>query len=288
MSTLTKIFVILIFMISVGTVAIVAALYGQREDWHDKYEKEVNQHWANVQMLRAETEAREIQIVTLNREIDAFKQRVEALRGEVDAKETLVATLNRQLVDLSGKFTQTLTQMEGLNQNLSLLVSRQKELQEANDKLRILANEAVAERQQAQTELVDLKGKSDALMGQLEALEKQYIDVAREAKQRQDQIDDVIRRGITIDVLPAPRLDAKVRGTAPELGLVVLSRGADDGVRAGMNFTVFRGPQFVCKVAVEKVERAWCSGRIVVKQMDPIVGDDATNDINRAGLGAGK
>ena len=287
MSALTKVFVILIFLISVSTAAILAGLYGQRVDWHDKFIKEVNQHYYSIQVLRAEAEAREIEIRNKEKVIEAKDAKIAGLQNELNSKEGNVVLLKNQLTDLSGKFQQTLEHTEALNRNLAVLIGLQQELQNANAGLRDQRNQAVNERQQAQTELFDLKGNLAQAKGDLEKAEEAFIEASRDLGTLQKVVDGMRERGIDVDVIPSPRLDAKVRGTAPELGLVVVSVGADEGVTRGMKFTVFRGPEFVCTVTIENVERTWASGRILVKQMDPRVGDDATNDIHPTGAAGG-
>ena len=99
MSTLTKVFIILIFLISIGAAAIVATLYGQRTDWHEKFIQEVNQHYYSIQVLKAEAEAREIVIRSLREVIKNQGDKIVLMRGELDSKEAIILTLNRQITD---------------------------------------------------------------------------------------------------------------------------------------------------------------------------------------------
>ena len=291
MSTLTKVLIILIFLISAGTVAIVATLYGQRVDWQDKFIKEVNQHWYTIQVLRAEAEAREVQIVNLNDLIEkTLNPKITSLAKEVDSKQNIVETLNRQITDLSAKFTALLEHAEALNSNIKNVTIQMQELQNANAGLRAQRDQANSERQQAQAELFQLKGELETALKSLSVAEKEFIKSSRNSGRLEQVINRLRQEGVNVDVLPVPRLVGKVRGVAPELGLVVISVGKDEGVTPGMNFTIFRGPNFVCKIAIDRVDRNWASGRIMVRQMDPRVGDDASNDVNRAGakVGAGQ
>lgn len=290
MSTLTKVLIILIFLISAGTVAILATLYGQRVDWQDKFIKEVNQHWYTIQVLRAEAEAREVQIANKEAVIASLKLKVTSLAEEVDSKENIVETLNRQITDLSAKFTALLEHAAALNSNINQITIQMQELQNANSGLRAQRDQANSERQQAQAELFQLKGELETALKSLNVAEKEYIKSSRDSGRLEQIINRLRQEGVNVDVLPVPRLVGKVRGVAPELGLVVISVGKDEGVTPGMNFTIFRGPNFVCTISIDRVDRNWASGRIMVRQMDPRVGDDASNDVNRAGarVGAGQ
>jgi len=61
---------------------------------------------------------------------------------------------------------------------------------------------------------------------------------------------------------------------------VVISIGRDAGVNEGDEFTLYRGGTFVGKIAVDKVDRAWASGRIILKgKEEPRIGDQASNNV---------
>ncbi|HEX7897378.1 MAG TPA: hypothetical protein VF950_06440 [Planctomycetota bacterium] len=73
------------------------------------------------------------------------------------------------------------------------------------------------------------------------------------------------------------RVECKVSAVAPEIGLVVLSAGADAGVRQGDAFTVQRAGEFVAKVVVDRTDRNWSAAKVTLKKSDPRVGDDVSN-----------
>jgi hypothetical protein len=74
-------------------------------------------------------------------------------------------------------------------------------------------------------------------------------------------------------------LSGTVTAVAGDLGMVVISLGRDAGVREGDEFTVFRGNMFVGKIAVDRVDRAWSSGRLVLKgKEEPRVGDGVSRN----------
>jgi len=49
------------------------------------------------------------------------------------------------------------------------------------------------------------------------------------------------------------------------MNLAILSVGSDNGVQAGMEFTIYRGPEFVTKVVIEKADNEWSSCRSVLE-----------------------
>jgi hypothetical protein len=67
-----------------------------------------------------------------------------------------------------------------------------------------------------------------------------------------------------------------VLAVRPEVDLVMLSVGSDDGVTMDMVFEIERDGQFVGRVKVEKVFTDMCSARIITDAMTRIrEGDDA-------------
>lgn len=73
----------------------------------------------------------------------------------------------------------------------------------------------------------------------------------------------------------------KIIAVRPEVNLVMLSVGSDDGVKPGYRFTVYRGGGYAGKVEVEKVFTDMSSARILTKW--PIrEGDDASTGLGEA------
>jgi len=117
----------------------------------------------------------------------------------------------------------------------------------------------------------DLKKENERLRAEIEVLRRQaeIEEVKRAAK---DAPSVVIGPA-------APVLEGKVTAAANDVGLVILSLGRDDGVREGDEFTVHRDSAFVAKVVVDKVDKKWCSCRVLLKKSDPRVSDDVSNRI---------
>lgn len=75
-------------------------------------------------------------------------------------------------------------------------------------------------------------------------------------------------------------LSAKVTAIAADLDLTIISAGRDAGVTEGDEFSIHRGEVFVGKIVIDRVDRAWSSGRIVLKGKEsPQVGDTASRNV---------
>jgi hypothetical protein len=110
-------------------------------------------------------------------------------------------------------------------------------------------------------------------------LEEKYIEMAREKKHLEEKINAIAQNGGNVNTAPKKALEGKITAVAPEIGMVVMSIGKDDGVLVGDEFTIDRGGEFVAKVVVDRADRKWCAGKVLLKKTEPKVGDDVSNHI---------
>jgi hypothetical protein len=111
--------------------------------------------------------------------------------------------------------------------------------------------------------------------------------MARDKKHLEEKIHAIAQAGGNVNVAPKKALEAKVTAVANEIGLVVISIGKDDGVLEGDEFTVYRGGDFVAKIVIDRSDRKWSAGKVVLKKTEPRVADDVSNHIFVSGPRAG-
>jgi tetratricopeptide (TPR) repeat protein len=100
---------------------------------------------------------------------------------------------------------------------------------------------------------------------------RRSLRMAEDAHIRRDDRDRAHRIA-----LPGAPVLGKVLAVRPEVNLVMLSVGSDDGVKRGCRFTITRGERRIGTVEVEKVFTDMSSARIIDVWKDPIKeGDDA-------------
>jgi hypothetical protein len=117
-----------------------------------------------------------------------------------------------------------------------------------------------------------MKAREKAMLAREKAMlakKKALVELkAREAAQR--------------PAVPAPAgVTGKVLAIRPQVGLVMISRGSDDGVQKGAVFAINRAGTRIGKVTVEKVFANMSSARILRPPTGPPIreGDDAVPDV---------
>ena len=258
------------------------------------------------------------ELVRLNRDLnDLSKVHSEELAqfAAEHGTNTNLADLLRELESSNRKLMKTQADQEVFVRQLEVQLAQIQELttkvEEHRQKLAVALNAkslAVAEVQYA-------RQMAERLQQDLAALERKHIEVTRGKKSLEERVNHLnqigvstgvrierpfegkpveqalerrileekithlSRIGVRIDIAPKKPLEAKVTAVAPEIGLVVISIGKDDGVLEGDEFAVYRGGDFVAKIVIDRADRKWSAGKVVLKKMDPRVADDASNHV---------
>ena len=172
----------------------------------------------------------------------------------------------------------------GAEGDLQVLVHQQEvqlaqiqELSARVDEHRAQLAKSLSEKSLAPAELQHARQLADRLKTDLRELDEKHLEMGREKKQLEETINAIAQAGGNVGVPPMKALEAKVTAVANEIGLVVISVGKDDGVLEADEFSIYRGGGFVAKLAINRADRKWSAGKVVLKSSDPKVGDDASN-----------
>ena len=279
MSTLSKVFVILVFTVAVAKLAIDATLFAQQVDWKDKFVREVNYHYATQQVKNAEIAARDLEIQNLQVFIQILDTKINTLDTENSAKAQRINDLGRMLNDSTTLAAKLEADQQVFVRQLEVQLAQIQQMNVKVNEFRSKLAKSIAEKSTAVADLQYARQMSERMSHDLSELEGKHVDLARNKKQLEEKINHLAQLGIRTDIAPKAPLEGKVTAVAPEIGLVVISIGRDDGVMANDEFTVFRQGEFVAKIVVDRADRKWSAGKVVLKKTDPRVADDVSNHI---------
>jgi septal ring factor EnvC (AmiA/AmiB activator) len=284
MSTLSKVFVVLVFFASVFFLGITATLFAQKVDWKDKFGKEVVYHYQTQQEKNAE-------IAVMKVEIDNVQGNLDILREKLAQKETELAGRSVRLSDAQRELDVKTSLLTKLEANLQVFV-RQLEVQLAQyqdmttkvdqyrKKMVVLQNQSSI----AMQELQYARQEQERLSRDLAELEAKHVEVAREKNRLEENIAHLEQSGIRTTIGPRKKLEGRVQAVSSEIGLVVIDLGQEAGVMVGDEFTVYRGSKFVAKIVIEKTDAKWSAGRVEAKRDNPQVADNVSNQILMSGV----
>jgi flagellar biosynthesis GTPase FlhF len=281
MSTLSKLFVVMILVLALVLLGVNATLFAMRADFKHKWVEESRHHY-QTQMIKsaelAESTSR-IQLLTdfnntLKAEKDQMQTEINSVKARLDDREKELQVKQTEIDKLAAGVGTLARVNETQQQSVATWEAEAKAQRER-------ANAANSRMMTATQDLQYRIQEVERLSKDLGSLENQYQEIARERQRYQEVLAALNARGIDTNlVAPRKALAGQVTAVATELDLVVISIGRDAGVNEGDEFTVYRGNTFVGKITVDRVDRAWASGRVTLKgKEEPRIGDQASNNV---------
>jgi len=280
MSTLSKVFVILVLLIALVSLGVNVTLFAMRVDWKDKFVKELNYHYQTQQIKNAEIADRELQIENMRVYNDILTNKIAMLDVELAGKGSRIADLQRQLDAVDVNTKKLLADVDVYVRQLEVQIAQIQDLNQKADDYRAKLTRATNNQNTAIQELQYARQEAERLSKDLASLEEAHIGLARGKKNLEEVIAMLQLRGVdTSNAPPLKALEGRVTACDDSIGMVVISIGKDDGVLEGNEFTVYRAGQFIAKVTINKVDRKWAAGRVTLKKDAPRVSDEVSNSI---------
>lgn len=285
MSILARVFVILIFVMAVVYVAVQATLWHHARDWREtavkceEHYKELRTRYnRQTQALKEVIKNRETLIDDRNNTIKLLQQAIDAVANDLAVAIANYATVKQDMVSLLNDHTTVLMILSGKDGHISSLT-------EARDDFRSKFETALRQRNTMMNNLARLTQIRNAYERDLSDLRKMYSKVRKDRNNKDMILAYLEDQGFHIATLVPhmgqmpPPLDSKVVQVSPELGLVLLSSGSDDGVKKGYEFTIYRADKFIAKVIVETVFNDLAGCRVTLEKSKVEEGDLATTRI---------
>jgi len=243
MSTIGKIFVFAVLIMSIVFMSFSIAIFSSHTNWKEEAER-LKQSLADATEQRAQREA---EITKLEGDLSGSKaareQVVAALQAALEEK-------NSELADLRTKRDATLTTLE---QEVRTLAKAKDERDEAEKRVIALREEITG----LQEKLQGMVNRGAELAAKLHQTESELAMASERRDQLERQVSDA-RQMLTQNGLSLqrpkniiPEVDGVV--TAVSDNLVEVSIGSDDGLQKGHELEVFRADQYLGRLEVVSV-----------------------------------
>lgn len=284
MSILGRVFVILIFVLSVGYVAVQSALWHHSRDWREAYtlvtrdyEELANYQQRQTEALRQVADDRLSIIKDRNNVITKLQTSIRTLSDDLAVAVTNYSTVKQDMVTLLNDHTRVLMILSKKDDLIDSLT-------QARDDYRNKFESALRQKDTAEMNVYRLTMSKGALEKDLHDLNQNYADLRQELNEKELLLARLRQSGVNIEILaggvPAPPINSQVVAVKPDVKLVLLSVGRENGVEEGFEFTVYRGSKFVAKVVVERVLPTLCGCRILYQKSEVREGDQAATYVN--------
>jgi septal ring factor EnvC (AmiA/AmiB activator) len=273
LSGTAKAFVVINLVFALLFAGAVASYLAQRnierEDLKKlqaKYDQETKTLSGEVAKLKQDNTNLQKQVDTLTSDKSLLETNLSNTKKDLDLEQKNRLELEARLTGLDNSYSE-------LKRDYARLATRNEELAKELAEAKKTAGAAVAAKEDAVDKMREAEQRA-------EAAKNRFVETAKEL---QETKGDLARyRG----AYPEPGGKAaapvygKVQQVDPKAGLIVISVGQDDGVKAGMEFTVYRGSGYVGRVIVTTVDKELSIARVdkSVSREEVKVGDNVTAD----------
>jgi TolA-binding protein len=242
MNLIGKIFVVLIFVMSLVFMSFAVAVYGTHQNWKKAAtDKETARKNAVAELQKAQ-EAKTALEAEIEKERTAIRQSLAKLETDKNELQVQRDELVKERDALMVKDKQAVAALDTAQQNLAKLTTEV-------GGLRGEIRDAQGQRDKHFSRVVELTDQIHQAQGELKRLEERRVQLAAQVA-AQGQV--LTAHGLTKDT-PVDGIPPQIRGKVLAINrdnMVEISLGSDDGLRPGHTLEVFRGSKYLGRVEV--------------------------------------
>lgn len=288
MSTLTKIFVVLLVVFSIAFTMSTISFVAQTNNWRalaQGYQLEVQATDAHLRNVLASTAA----------EIAAARDRVNASLDRYQALEAEQQKAQQDVAELQAELAEARAEISGLQATAGLLAGELKVGQAGWTEQRQQRDGLEQRNLELEKRNLDLSQRVNEQTAKLVVVDrdqrhlKEQVHVLEEENRRLGQYRQRLEAGDVTALAEAgpesvkpltPLSGSPIRGRVTEVSgdLATISVGSADGVTDGMVFVIYRGLDYIGDLEVSMVEPNQAAGKIVRSRGAPAVGDKVADE----------
>ena len=296
MSTLTKVFIVLLCVFSIAFTTMTVSIVAKWADWKE-LANDYQQHAVVADTnLRHMIAANAAELATANDTIKGHLEQIGKLEGQLQASQNEVAQIRSELARAASEKSSSEAMNRGLVAQLQSTEAAREGYRTQRDELERRGIELERRNIDLNDRVNELTARVAVMMEQKRQLEQQ-INIVRSENENLARAAHRPSAAITMEepagaamgqvtaITPAAR--SPVRGQVLEVSgdIVTISVGEADGVKKNMVFVVHRGDKYIRDVEITLLDANQSAGRLMGSGPMPRVGDQVTDAM---GLGSSR
>jgi hypothetical protein len=289
LSTLTKVFIVVLVVFSIAFTTMTVSIVAQSTDWRDtalKYEEHARVADTN---LRNQIAASAAELATARDSIKGHLEKIGELETQLKGNGTELAKLRSDLAKAESEKSSSEAMNRGLLAQLQIADAGRAEYRKQRDEIEkrnielerrnIDLNDRVNEQTARIAVLFEQKRQYEQ---QLNILKTENEKLAREAHRPAGAavLEDPSGAAMSNVTALSPISATPIRGKVLDVtgNIITVSVGTADGVNKGMIFVIHRGDQYVGDLKINSVTPNQAAGRVVRSASTPAPGDQVTDE----------
>jgi len=251
MSALAKVFVVVVFVLSLIFFGTSATLYQTRRDWRGAYDSLSSEWKAKKAELENQIKSQQKAFEAKDAELAKAKATAEDLDQKLRVKDTEIKERDKKVLTAENAEKASTELSRQLSDSLKTGEAAYATLQQTLDKTKAGLDAAIVTAREANERRDSMRLDLEKTQQELHVARTEYDGLSEKLESLEMVLAAAKERGVVIPAQGAPRIDAIVKGVRDQI--VLLSVGKDQKVEEGYEFTVFRGSDFIGKVKVFRV-----------------------------------
>jgi len=276
LSTLTKVFVVLLVISSIAFTSMTVSIASQTANWKQVAER-YQQHAAVADTnLRNLIAANSAELASAADAINDHMERIAQLEGELQSQENEAERLAAELRRTAAEKSNVEAMNKGLLTQLSNATATRDEYRQQRNDL--------------ESQVIDLQQRNIDLNDRVNELTTRVAVLLEQKQQAQEQLGSRRPGGASMPKATPPTALGDVRSVSPTTtpairgkvvevagDVVTVSVGSADGVEKEMVFVIHRGNEYIGDVKISVVDPDRAAGKLIRSRLVPSPGDQATD-----------
>jgi uncharacterized phage infection (PIP) family protein YhgE len=276
LNILTKICVVVLLVLVLFACVTFIKTATVPQNWRYYHERERDRATLNEQAVRYQ------KLLAIRQELEMGK-----LRGQTDQLAAEVTRLKTEKVpgpdelrtrELVAKLDEQNTRLNELQLTVKAMSERNKQLQQQLDQSRSTVAQLQQQNRRQTADITELRGEVERQQGLVRGLQRQLQDRDERIKELEQQIVQGVPRGEKTGTPGLGKISGRITAVQGELASINI--GSAHGVTRGLKLYICRDASLVGYLLVDEVEEGEAGGKVVDKQLDPIIGDKVTNTLH--------
>ncbi|QNN25289.1 hypothetical protein HED60_24405 [Planctomycetales bacterium ZRK34] len=281
MSIFTKIFVVLVMVLSVLLAALVVPFVVNTDTYRENYLNAQSQ--LEVQKYNAANRENDLsaQIQDKVELINQHKDEIARLQAELNSRDTQIQGLQAQVIQLQNANADVRGQLArlstGLDQATQINAMLQEEIKDRRDKMLTLQTRGI----ELTESLRDRTTQVDTLVRQVRLLKEQQEDLTTQNETLVAKVESLAQYadkapatagGLDMKVGPGSPSSTTIRGMITDVKqigddqFIAINVGANDKVAEGMKFMIHQGDTYLGDAVITQVDLNSAAGRVTLKR----------------------
>lgn len=274
MSTVAKVFVVLNFLLAALFLGSASALLGHSDHWKARHTTDTTKLSADLNTEKNRSKALESELSKTQADKTASDTAAAERKREAETLQTQNATLKEKFDSLLASHaaaTRALQIAQNTIDNVQKLVGVLQESRKTDiDNL----TKALAEKNEAVKMQNALEANLNDATQQLKDVLAKHATTQTELQRALFELESYRKLYPNGPGTEQPWQVGKVLTADAANNIVVVSLGAEDGVKVGYRYAVSRGNQFIATITIMSTQAKMAAGKVTLGNGSPMPGDD--------------